>query len=150
MSRPGLFALFFLTACSPEGEPQVKPATPGKSGEEPKPVPGEAAAVPFKQLGWDSATSRFTFNGQPFTGVTTDFYKPSGKLKARYHVKEGVYDGLVEEWYDNKSGQQKTKTSYANSKHEGDNFYWNADGTLQVHKVWKNDVLVSEMPGPAQ
>jgi hypothetical protein len=99
-------------------------------------------AVPFRSLGWEN--DRFTHLGQPFTGTTTDHYKP-GTLKARYGIHEGRYHGLVEEWYEN--GQQKTKTSYEHGRHEGDNFYWNKDGSLQVHKVWKNDTLVSETPG---
>ena len=102
----------------------------------------EAPVVPFRQLGWDN--ERFTWEGKPFTGTTEDHYK-SGKLKARYGIREGRYHGLVEEWYEN--GQQKTRTAYQDGRHEGDNFYWNADGSLQVHKVWKDDQLVSETPG---
>ena len=141
MMRPLLLSCALLAACSPEVDRSAVPA-PVESGEG-KPVGTEA--VPFKKLGWDSATSRFLLEDKPFTGLTTDFYKPSGQLKARYHVQEGVYHGLVEEWYEN--GQQKTKTSYEDGKHQGDNFYWNSDGTLQAHKVWKDDLLVSETPG---
>ena len=157
--------LILLSACSPKKEQEaasnaVSPAPAANSQQETAgansaggTARNDAAAVPYKQLGWDSATSRFLLDGKPFTGVTTDFYKPSGnppvaKLKARYQITDGVYDGLVEEWYDN--GQQKTKTSYVKGKHQGDNFYWNADGSLQVHKVWKDDVLVSETPGKAR
>lgn len=103
------------------------------------PASTAGAAVPFAKLGWSD--SRFTWEGRPFTGITTDQYK-SGQLKARYEIKDGVYHGLVEEWYEN--GNQKTRTRYQNGKHEGDNFYWNADGSLQVHKIWRNDELISE------
>lgn len=143
-------------ACSPEQDrgaagPRSAPAEAGRANptdvrDAPAPdaVPAE---VPFKILGWDG--SRYTFKApgaseaSPFTGVTTDHFK-SGGLKARYGLHEGVYHGLVEEWYEN--GKQKTKTSYEYGKHQGDNFYWNQDGTLQVHKVWKDDVLVKETP----
>jgi hypothetical protein len=129
--RPLLLLLALLpAACSP---PQEKEGS--------KPVAAEPAPVPFKKLGWDSAGNLYTWEGKPFTGVTTEDYK-SGQLKQRYHIKEGVYHGLVEEWYEN--GKQKTKTTYENGKHQGDNFYWNPDGSLQVHKVWKNDELISE------
>ena len=149
MLRLCLITLVATVACSPadRGEP-AKPAARTENaapGAAPPVEPGPEP-VPYKSLGWDSATSRFLLDGKPFTGVTTDYYKKSGKLKARYHIKEGVYHGLVEEWYEN--GVQKTRTSYVDRKHEGDNFYWNEDGTLQVHKVWKNDNLVSETPGP--
>jgi len=159
--------LVLLAGCSPEGdkpakapgEPAPAPALPEKSGAPAAtPAPSAAitadeaagqaetaAAVPYKSLGWDSEKALLLLDGKPFTGVTADRYKPTGKLKSRYHVKDGVYHGLVEEWYDN--GNQKTKTSYVMKKHEGDNFYWNSDGTLQVHKVWKDDNLVSETPG---
>lgn len=128
-SLPTLAAAALLASCSPP-PPTVAPTV--------APPP-----VPFRSLGWEN--DRFTHLGQPFTGTTTDHYKP-GTLKARYGIHEGRYHGLVEEWYEN--GQQKTKTSYEHGRHEGDNFYWNKDGSLQVHKVWKNDTLVSETPGP--
>ncbi len=130
----------FLSSCSPEPQPESPDLK--QSGSVPAPAP-----VPFKDLGWDG--TRYTFKpedapeARPFTGITTDHYK-SGQLKARYQIKDGRYHGLVEEWYEN--GRQKTKTSYEEGKHQGDNFYWNPDGTLQVHKIWKDDVLVSESP----
>ena len=125
-----------LAGCS---RPVAPVPSPGEAKAE---APPAAAAVPFRQLGWDN--ERFTWEGRPFTGTTEDHYK-SGKLKARYGIREGRYHGLVEEWHDN--GQQKTRTSYQDGRHEGDNFYWNADGSLQVHKVWKDDQLISETPG---
>lgn len=138
MQRGIFLILLSLTACTPEAEQR-----------ESKPAPAAAVPeVPFKDLGWDG--SRYTLKDgpagaeKPFTGVTTKHNK-AGRLLARYGVKEGVYHGLVEEWYEN--GKQKTKTSYAHGRHEGDNFYWNPDGTLQVHKVWRDDVLISETPG---
>ncbi len=103
------------------------------------PASAASPAVPYAKLGW--ADSLYTWEGKPFTGVTTDQY-PSGQLKARYGIKNGRYHGLVEEWYEN--GNQKTKTTYDNGRHQGDNYYWNSDGSLQVHKVWKDDQLVSE------
>lgn len=96
-------------------------------------------AVPYAKLGY--ADNRFTLDGTPFTGVTTDHY-PHGSLRRRYQIREGVFDGLVEEWYD--TGRPKARTAYAGGKHNGDNIYWNPDGTLQVRKVWKDDVLLSE------
>lgn len=145
--------LGLLAGCSPEREKSIPQAggapvaaeEKGTSADEAMQQPKTASAVPYKMLGWDSEKGLFLLEGKPFTGVTVDHYKPTGKLKARYHVTEGVYDGLVEEWHDN--GNQKTKTSYVMKKHEGDNFYWNSDGTLQVHKVWKDDNLISETPG---
>jgi hypothetical protein len=146
-------------ACSPDSDrgtaqPQAAPAEAARANPEnspgaPSPA-GVPAEVPFKILGWDG--NRYTYKAPgaseaiPYTGVTTDHFK-SGGLKARYGLHEGVYHGLVEEWYEN--GKQKTKTSYQHGKHEGDNFYWNEDGTLQVHKVWKDDVLVKETPPPS-
>jgi len=146
MIRFLLPATLLVAACSPDTESrQAAAAKPN-----PPPAAPETTAVPFKQLGWDG--SRYTFKPQdaseakPYTGITTDHYK-SGQLKARYGLKDGVYHGLVEEWYEN--GRQKTKTSYENGQHQGDNFYWNSDGTLQVHKVWKdNDVVSETRPAP--
>jgi antitoxin component YwqK of YwqJK toxin-antitoxin module len=145
-------------ACSPDSDRGTAqpPAAPSEAGltnpaiTRGAPAPDEVPAeVPFQNLGWDG--SRYTYKApgasvaNPYTGITTDHFK-SGGLKARYGLHEGVYHGLVEEWYEN--GQQKTKTSYQHGKHEGDNFYWNQDGTLQAHKVWKDDILVKETPHP--
>ena len=144
--RPVIILALLHGACSPADEKGAKPADQDRSvsPQNSNAIPGpdlisDAGAVPFSKLGW--AESRFTWEGNPFTGVTIDHYK-NGQLKARYHIKEGVYHGLIEEWYEN--GKQKTRTSYENGLHQGDNFYWNSDGSLQVHKVWKDDVLVSE------
>lgn len=128
MRIPALAAALALASCTPPVETK-----------DPTPASAAAPVVPYAKLGWSE--SRFTWEGKPFTGVTTDQYK-SGQLKARYGIKEGLYHGLVEEWYEN--GHQKTRTSYENGRHQGDNFYWNADGSLQVHKVWKDDRLLSE------
>jgi antitoxin component YwqK of YwqJK toxin-antitoxin module len=114
------------------------PAAVSLTQEKEPAKPAESGGVPFKNLGWDSAKSLFTY---PFTGVATEQYK-NGQMKLRYHIREGKYDGLVEEWYEN--GSPKTKTSYENGKHQGDNFYWNPDGSLQAHKIWKDDVLITE------
>lgn len=146
MTRACLFIPLFLAACSPDPETPEKPGKPAAANPAVAPV----VEVPFKDLGWDGTryTLKDAATGQEklFTGTTTKYSKKSSRLLARYQVKDGVYHGLVEEWYEN--GQQKTKTSYENGKHQGDNFYWNENGTLQVHKVWKDDILQSETPGP--
>ena len=98
-----------------------------------------AELVPYSKIQWKEDVNYL--EGKPFTGVTVQHHK-NGQLMSRYHMKDGVYHGLVEEWYED--GRQKTKTSFERGKHEGDNLYWNPDGTLQVHKVWKEDILVSE------
>ena len=132
MKRIFLLLILFLTTCSPP---------PGPAGKvDPVPEP-----VPYSKIDWKDDVHYH--NGKPFTGVTVQYHK-IGNLQSRYAIKDGVYHGLVEEWYE--SGQQKTKTSFESGKHEGDNFYWNPDGTLQTHKVWKGDHLISETPGTAK
>ena len=126
-----LFAMF-LSACSPPAE---KPAGDASS-------PAGAEPVPYSKITWKEDINYL--DGKPFTGIAVQNYK-NGQLMSRYPMKDGVYHGVVEEWYED--GKQKTKTSFENGKHQGDNFYWNPDGTLQVHKVWRDDVLVSETPG---
>ena len=130
--RLALLPALLLAACSPNPTPSPVAA----------PAPA-SPPVPFRQLGWDS--DHFTWEGKPFTGTTTDHYK-SGALKCRYGIRNGRYHGLVEEWYEN--GNPKTRTAYEDGRHEGDNFYWNPDGSLQSHKNWKNDSLVSESHPP--
>ena len=131
-----LFLIAVLpAACSP----------PAEKTSEMNGAAGDTAPVPYAMIDWKEDVHYL--NGKPFTGVTVQYHK-NGKLSSRYTMKDGVYHGLVEEWHGN--GQQKTKTNFANGKHEGDNFYWNPDGTLQVHKVWKDNHLVSETPGPVK
>ena len=128
-----LFLLAMLpAACAPPSE-----QSGGRSDAATEPAP-----VPYSQIQWKEDVNYL--DGKPFTGVTVQYHK-NGQLMSRYHMKDGIYHGLVEEWF--ADGKQKTKTSFVNGKHEGDNFYWNPDGTLQVHKVWKEDNLVSETPG---
>jgi hypothetical protein len=138
-----LFPLLLLAACSPETPPAQEAArttVPASIDTAPGP---SAEAVPYAKLGW--AENRYTWQGAPFTGSAEDSYKKTGRLKMRYGIRDGVFHGLVEEWYEN--GNKKTQTRYNSGRHEGDNFYWNADGSLQVHKVWRGDQLVSETPG---
>lgn len=122
-------------ACAP---PSEKPATAHETAAEPVPVP-------YAKIQWKENVHYL--DGKPFTGVTVQYHK-NGQIMSRYHIKDGARHGLVEEWYED--GKQKTKTNFENDRHEGDNFYWNPDGSLQVHKVWKDDVLVLETPGPAK
>jgi hypothetical protein len=148
-----LFPVLILTACGPATEPAAPSAAPAAPAGEPQPrlaadVKPGPDDVPYQGLGWDGARLMLkdaaTGAEKPFTGVTTRFSK-TGQLTARYEVKDGLYHGLVEEWYDN--GHQLTRTSYLHGRHEGDNVYWNRDGTLQSLKVWKDDVKVSETRG---
>lgn len=147
MKRLLLLPLLALAACSPDAPPAASapaqpaaPALPASMGTAPAP---SAGAVPFSKLGW--ADNKYTWEGKPFTGTTEDTFKKTGKLRLRYQLKDGAYHGLVEEWYEN--GNKLTHTLYENAQHQGDNIYWNTDGTLQAHKVWKDNVKISETHG---
>ena len=137
-SHWGMKRLLFLFAmlppgCSPPAEKLAANAAPAASTE----------PVPYSKIKWIEGINYL--DGKLFTGIAVQKHK-DGQLMSRYPMKAGVYHGLVEEWYED--GKKKTATSFENGKHQGDNFYWNPDGTLQVHKVWKDDNLVSQTPGP--
>lgn len=135
MKRLLLLLAILPAACTPPAE---KPAKV-------KETAAEQVPVPYDKIEWKENVNYL--DGKPFTGVTVQHHK-NGQIMTRYHIRDGALHGLVEEWY--VDGRQKTKTSFENGKHEGDNFYWNPDGSLQVHKVWKDNELVSETPGPAK
>jgi hypothetical protein len=137
MKRLIVFSVLLTAGCSPQRS--TEQGSHQANGANSKASASDFPPVPFSEIGWDG--TRFTYRDAPFTGVTTEHYK-DGQLKARYHIRGGLNHGLVEEWYEN--GRQKTKTTYEDGRHQGDNFYWNSDGTLQAHKVWKDDVLISE------
>jgi antitoxin component YwqK of YwqJK toxin-antitoxin module len=118
--------------------PTPPPETPSATAEAAQPK--IELAVSYADLGY--AGGLFTYANQPFTGTTEENYPNDGPLKSRYGFKNGVYHGVVEEWYEN--GNKKTQTHYVDGLHEGENRYWNRDGSPQSKKIWKADVLISE------
>jgi len=116
------------------GAPEITPAS--------QPTP-PLVEVPRKLLKWD--TDHFTHEGQPFTGVATE-YHPDGKPKQRWEMNAGKWHGLVEEWYP--SGQKSVCTHYDNGKHHGENTYWNPDGSVQKKQHWNQDILIKDEHPP--
>lgn len=42
------------------------------------------------------------FGHQPFTGVVLSYYRESSRLKSEAHYVDGLLDGKVKKWYQNK------------------------------------------------
>lgn len=94
---------------------------------------------------WDdlkfTGTNRFKYRSENFTGVATRKQK-DGKVDMRVEMKDGVYDGVVEEWYPNE--KKKTVSNFKEGKRHGKNTYWNEDGSLQKEQVWESGKLISD------
>jgi antitoxin component YwqK of YwqJK toxin-antitoxin module len=101
------------------------------------------AEVDRKSLAW--AVDHFESAKKPFTGVAIDRY-PDGKLKQRWPMVDGKWHGLVEEW--DASGQQRVATNFDHGQRNGENTYWNPDGTVQKKQLFDHDQLLKEEKPP--
>lgn len=94
-------------------------------------------AVDYKKLGYEN--EKFTHEGKLFTGVAVRKDK-QGRIRAQYEYRDGVHDGLVEEWYTN--GVRSVQTPFVAGQRHGTNIYWNVDGSLLKRQVWREGKLV--------
>jgi len=67
------------------------------------------------------------YNGIPFTGIGYSVYE-NGKLSGEVNLKDGKFDGLLEEWYEN--GQLKREIKYKEGKNDGLRKEWYENGQL--------------------
>ena len=56
------------------------------------------AEVKYEDLGYDKGL--FTKDDKPFTGTSIRNHS-NGKIGARYQFVDGIFDGIIEEWYEN-------------------------------------------------
>ena len=112
-------------------------------------VPGcenKPKEVPYSDLGYEN--EKLTFNGAPFTGVSPDIDKKTGKVRVRWELKEGVPHGVVKEWAPN--GQMIVETHYHEGKRHGLNRYWTPEGQLTKEQVYEHGTSVSVKEYPAK
>ena len=78
------------------------------------------------------------YNGIPFTGIGYSVYE-NGKLSGEINLKDGKFDGLLEEWYEN--GQLKREIKYKEGKKDGLSKQWDEKGNLVKEENWKDGVI---------
>lgn len=78
-----------------------------------------------------------TFQGKPFTGFLTENF-PNGKQKSWIAVKDGINNGLWQEWYEN--GKLKFTLNWLNGKGHGLWEYFHENGMLRSEEIFTLDL----------
>ena len=90
--------------------------------------------VPYNELGYDKGL--FTKDKKPFTG-TSVLKHSNGKIGGRYQFVDGIYDGIVEEWYEN--GQRSAYKMYKDGMRHGITTYWDEEGKPTKQVLYTDD-----------
>ena len=90
--------------------------------------------IPYDELGYDKGL--FTKDEKPFTGTSIRKHS-NGKIGGRYQFVDGIYDGIVEEWYEN--GQRSAYKMYKQGLRHGITTYWDEKGTPTKQVLYKDD-----------
>jgi len=105
----------------------------------------EPKQVPYEKLVYESQGVQAVFKdaetGKGFTGVSQNHDK-NGKLIGEFHFKDGLFHGLVSEWYPN--GKKKSETEFVKGVRTGRNTEWTEAGLLYQERVYDKDHIVSE------
>jgi len=130
--------LFLFNACKKKQQTDT-PQSPELISESitssPKESIGEAIKeVPYDDLGYDKGL--FTKDNKPFTGTSIRKHS-NGKIGGRYQFVDGIYDGIVEEWYEN--GQRSAYKMYKQGLRHGITTYWDEKGTPTKQVLYKDD-----------
>lgn len=127
---PKRIALFVfaaaLTSCGGDSEPTAPP--------------NKTTTVPFADLDWKDDV--FLLGGKPFSGIATSFHKDGKTRKTEIGLTDGLYHGVVREWWEN--GNLQTETGFENGKRHGKNTYWDKDGKLIKEQVYDMDTVAEE------
>lgn len=78
-----------------------------------------------------------TFEGKPFTGYLTETY-PNGKQKTWITIKDGLANGLWQEWQEN--GKLKYNAYWKNGKGHGLWQYFHDNGILKYEESYIMDI----------
>lgn len=78
-----------------------------------------------------------TFNGKPFSGHITESFS-DGKPKSWQTVKDGLVNGLWQEWYEN--GQLKYNAFWIDGKGHGLWEYYHENGVLRQEEFYNMDI----------
>ena len=78
----------------------------------------------------------FTKDDKPFTGTSIRNHS-NGKIGARYQFVDGIFDGIIEEWYEN--GQRSAYKMYKEGMRHGITTYWDEKGKPTKQVLYEND-----------
>ncbi|OAQ41952.1 hypothetical protein A5893_02205 [Pedobacter psychrophilus] len=79
------------------------------------------------------------FQGKPLTGFLTENY-PSGKLKTWKTMKDGIPNGLWQDWYEN--GKLKFNAYWLDGKGHGLWEYYHDNGVLRQEEFYNLDIPI--------
>lgn len=82
--------------------------------------------------------------GKGFTGIARSRDK-KGMVTAEFAMKDGLFHGMVKEWYAN--GQVKSETEFKNGERDGRNTEWREDGSVYNERIYSRDKIVEEKKG---
>ncbi|MFP4847022.1 toxin-antitoxin system YwqK family antitoxin [Winogradskyella sp. PE311] len=80
-----------------------------------------------------------TFNGKPFSGHITESFS-NGKPKSWQTIKDGLANGLWQEWYEN--GQLKYSAFWLDGKGHGLWEYYHENGVLRQEEFYDMDIPI--------
>ena len=98
--------------------------------------------VKYDDLGYDKGL--FTKDDKPFTGTSIRNHS-NGKIGARYQFVDGIFDGIIEEWYEN--GQRSAYKMYKEGMRHGITTYWDETGKPTKQVLYENDEEVEVKTG---
>ena len=109
-----------------------------ENNEEPQVV----AEIKYDDLGYDKGL--FTKDDKPFTGTSIRNHS-NGKIGSRYQFVDGIFDGIIEEWYEN--GQRSAYKMYKEGMRHGITTYWDEKGKPTKQVLYENDEEVEVKTG---
>lgn len=126
--------LLTLNSCQTIQPAEIK----NENNEEPQVV----AEIKYDDLGYDKGL--FTKDDKPFTGTSIRNHS-NGKIGARYQFVNGIFDGIIEEWYEN--GQRSAYKMYKEGMRHGITTYWDEKGKPTKQVLYENDEEVEVKTG---
>ena len=126
--------LLTLNSCQTIQPAEIK----NENNEEPQVV----AEIKYDDLGYDKGL--FTKDDKPFTGTSIRNHS-NGKIGARYQFVDGIFDGIIEEWYEN--GQRSAYKMYKEGMRHGITTYWDEKGKPTKQVLYENDEEVEVKTG---
>ncbi len=80
-----------------------------------------------------------TFENKPLTGFVVESY-PNGKQKSWISIKDGITNGLWQEWFEN--GKLKFNAYWLNGKGHGLWEYYHENGVLRQEEFYNLDIPI--------
>lgn len=140
--------LWIISAVIIVGSTSCKEQVSKKRALKPAPIPGAVndgpnpKEVAYADLDYDKGI--FTKDDVGFTGFAIQHHS-NGNLKSRYQFVNGMFDGVIEEWWEN--GQRSTYKMYKENMRHGITTYWDEKGKPTKQVIYKDDEEIEEKIG---